>query len=102
MHIISKPRLREFWLQNSDAEVPLSTWYKQSKKADWKNIAETRKIFSNADSVGECTVFDIDGNKYRLITKINYKTKIVYIRFVLTHLEYDKYKLKDDCRRRKI
>ncbi len=59
-------------------------------------------MFPNADSVGECTVFNIDGNKYRLITKINYKTKIVYIRFVLTHLEYDKDKWKDDCRRRKI
>ncbi len=97
MHIISKPRLREFWLQNSDAEVPLLTWYEQSKKADWKNITETRKMFLHADSVGECTVFNIGGNKYRLITKINYKTKVIYICFVLTHFEYDKDKWKEDC-----
>ena len=98
MHIISKPRLREFWLQNSDAEIPLLNWYKQSKKAQWKNLTETREMFSHADAVGECTVFNIGGNKYRLITKINYKAKIIYIRFVLTHFEYDKDKWKEDCR----
>ncbi len=102
MHIISKPRLREFWTQHSDAEIPLLNWYKQTGKADWKNLAETRELFPHADSIGECTIFNIGGNKYRLITKINYKKKIVYVRFVLTHFEYDKDKWKDDCRRRKL
>ena len=98
MKIISKPILREFWLQNASAEIPLLDWYKQSKKAEWKNLAEIKEIFSHADLVGECIVFNIGGNKYRLITKINFKTKIIFIRFVLTHKEYDQEKWKKDCR----
>ncbi len=98
MHIISKPKIREFWLQNLDSEVPLLDWYKQSKKADWNNLVETRQLFPHADLVGECIVFNIGGNKYRLITKINYRAKIIYIRFILTHKEYDQNKWKNDCR----
>lgn len=100
MRIISKPILQKFWLQNQSANVPLLDWYKQSKKAEWKNLAEIKEIFPHADLVGECVVFNIGGNKYRLITKINYRTKIIYIRFVLTHKEYDKDKWKEDCRKR--
>ena len=102
MHIISKPKLQEFWRQYSDAKTPLLTWHKQTEKADWKNLAETREMFPYADSIGECSIFNIGGNKYRLITKINYKTKVVYVLFVLTLFEYDKDKWKDDCRRRKL
>lgn len=98
MHIISKPILREFWLQNTSAEIPILDWYRQSKKADWKNLSELKEIFPHADLVGECVVFNIGGNKYRLITKINFKAKIIYIRFVLTHKEYDQEKWKKDCR----
>lgn len=98
MRIISKPILRKFWLQNPSANVPLLDWYKQSKKAEWKNLAEIRETFPHADLVGECVVFNIGGNKYRLITKINYRAKIIYVRFVLTHKEYDQEKWKNDCR----
>lgn len=98
MRIVAKPILRKFWSQNASAEIPLLDWYKQSKKADWKNLAEIKKTFPHADLVGECIVFNIGGNKYRLITKINFKAKIIYIRFVLTHKEYDQEKWKKDCR----
>lgn len=98
MRIISKPILREFWSENPNAEIPLLDWYKQSKKSEWKNINEAREIFPHADLVGKCTIFNIGGNKFRLITKINYKTKIIYIRFILTHNEYNKDKWKEDCR----
>lgn len=98
MHIISKPIIREFWLQNPNSETQLSSWYKQCRKADWKNLAEIREMFPHADLVGECVVFNIGGNKYRLITKIKFKAKIIYIRFVLTHKEYDQDKWKKDCR----
>lgn len=98
MKIISKPRLREFWLKNISAEIPLLDWYKQSKKEKWKNLSEVKETFPHADLVGECIAFNIGGNKYRLITKINFKAKIIYIRFVLTHKEYDKDKWKKDCR----
>ncbi|HMS43035.1 MAG TPA: type II toxin-antitoxin system HigB family toxin [Pyrinomonadaceae bacterium] len=98
MRIIAKPILREFWLKNKLAEIPLSDWYKQSKKADWSNLAEIKEVFPHADLVGECIVFNIGGNKYRLITKIKFRAKIIYIRFVLTHNEYDEDKWKKDCR----
>lgn len=97
MRVISKPKLQEFWAKNSDSDVPLLNWYKQAKKSDWKNIAEIKASFPHADAVNECTVFNIGGNKYRLITKINYKTKIIFIRFVLTHFDYNKGKWKQDC-----
>ena len=97
MRIISKPILREFWAENSNAEIPLLDWYKQCKKANWKNLAELKSLFPQADLVSKCTVFNIGGNKYRLITKINYKAQIIYIRFVLTHAEYSKDKWKTDC-----
>jgi mRNA interferase HigB len=98
MNILSKPRLREFWLKHTSAENPLLDWYKHSKKAKWDNLAEVRTSYPHADIVGECVVFNIGGNKYRLITKINYRAKIVYVRFVLTHEEYDQEKWKKDCR----
>lgn len=98
MRIISKPILREFCVGNVNAEIPILDWYKQCTRADWKNLAELKNTFPQADLVGECTVFNIGGNKYRLITKINYRAKIIYIRFVLTHSEYDKDRWKKDCR----
>lgn len=57
---------------NTLAESPLLDWYKLSKKAKWNNLAEVKTLFPHADIVGECVVFNIGGNKYRLITKINY------------------------------
>lgn len=102
MHIISKPKIREFWLQNADAEIPLLNWYKQSKHAEWKSITETKQTFPHADAVGDCTVFNVGGNKYRLVTKINYKKKIIFVRFVLTHAEYDTDKWKEDCRPKRL
>ncbi len=97
MHIITKKRLQEFWKEHPLAEKPLINWYRQVKKAKWKNLVEVRADFPHADLVGICTVFNIGGNKYRLITKIYYPAKKVLIRFVLTHREYDDKKFKDDC-----
>lgn len=98
MRIIAKPMLREFWILNLSAETPLLNWYKQSRIADWRNLTEVKETFPSADLVGECVVFNIGGNKYRLITKINFRAKIIYIRFALTHKEYDQNKWKQDCR----
>lgn len=98
MRIIAKPILREFWAKNVLAEMPLLDWYKQSKKADWNNLAEIKETFPHTDLVGECIVFNIGGNKFRLITKIKFRAKVIYIRFILTHKEYDQNKWKKDCR----
>jgi mRNA interferase HigB len=97
MRIISRKALRQFWEVHPDAEQPLEDWYRISKHAEWSNLVETRLDFPHADPVGECTVFNIGGNKYRLITKIRYNKQRVYIIHVLTHKEYDREKWKDDC-----
>ncbi|MBS1788088.1 MAG: type II toxin-antitoxin system HigB family toxin [Acidobacteria bacterium] len=97
MRIISRKALRGFWELYPDAEQPLEDWFRITKHAFWLNLAQTRRDFPHADSVGDCTVFNIGGNKYRLITKIRYNKQRVYITHVLTHKEYDKEKWKDDC-----
>lgn len=97
MRIISKKALREFWEIHPDARQPLEDWYGITKNADWSNLAETRRDFPRADPVGTRTIFNIGGNKYRLITKIVYKWKMVYIRFVMTHAEYDRGGYANDC-----
>jgi len=97
MHIISYKAIREFCAKHPDARAPLDAWYKTAEKATWQNISEVKQVFPHADAVGDCTVFNIGGNKYRLITKIKYKKQVIYIRFILTHPDYDKGGWKDDC-----
>ena len=97
MRIISRKKLRAFWERHPEARQPLEDWYRITKHAAWENLADTRLDFPHADSVGTCTIFNIGGNKYRLITKIKYRWKVVYIRFVLTHAEYDRGGYANDC-----
>jgi mRNA interferase HigB len=97
VRIISKKRLREFWEMHPDSKSPLEEWYKLTRKAAWRNLAEVRATFRHADPVGTCTVFNIKGNDYRLITKIDYAYQKVFIKYVLTHPEYDKGKWKNTC-----
>jgi len=97
MHIVSRRRLREFWEKEKEAEMPLDAWYRTAKKADWKTIADVREVYPHADLVGACVIFNIGGNKYRLITKFEFLKKTVYIKFVLTHKEYDKAAWKKQC-----
>jgi mRNA interferase HigB len=97
LRVISRKRLLEFARKSPDAAEPLDNWYRRTKRAKWKNLAEVRADYPHADAVGACTVFNIKGNKYRLIAKIFYKDQIVLIRFILTHREYDKEECKDDC-----
>ena len=89
MHIISRKRLREFSSQHKDAEKPLGAWYAIVTKMEFSSFAEIKMVFRTADKVGKFTVFDIGGNKFRLITAIHYNRKKIYIRDVLTHSEYD-------------
>jgi mRNA interferase HigB len=97
MHIISRRRLREFWEQDMRSRSVLDEWYKRLKKLKPANITELRQTFPHADPVGTCIVFNIGGNKYRLVTKIDFKRQTVYVRHVMTHKEYDKEKWKSDC-----
>ena len=94
MHIITKSRLREFWMAHPDAETPLRAWHFIAKRARWASIADIRKSHPKADKVGKFTVFNIGGNKYRLIVEISFKVGRIYIRHVLTHAEYDRHRWK--------
>lgn len=96
MHIISKTRLKQGWEKHSKAEVGLRTWYKIASQSRWTHLDDVRQSFPHADLVGQLTVFNIGGNKYRLITKIDFLRGKVYIRDVLTHAEYDKGNWKKD------
>jgi len=95
MHVITKKRLREFWGSHPDAEQPLQRWYKIAQHARWQSFADVRATYAHADQVDQFTVFNIGGNKYRLIAEINYRRGKVFIRHVLTHREYDRGKWKE-------
>jgi mRNA interferase HigB len=97
VNVISRPRLREFSKRFPDAEESLSAWFKRARKAGWENLSEVKADYPHADLVGKCTVFNIGGNKYRLIVSINYRGQAIFIKKVLTHREYDKGEWKDEC-----
>lgn len=94
--IISTKALKAFYSVYPDSEKALITWRKTTKSAEWENPAELRGTWGTADFVKNLTIFDICGNKYRLITYIDYGRRKVYIRAVLTHTEYDTGKWKND------
>ena len=90
MHIISRKALQLFWQRYPDSQAPLLRWHKIVERSHFRNFDELRVIFPAADLVGDLIVFNIGGNKYRLITSIHFNRDKVYIRHVLTHQEYDK------------
>lgn len=96
MHVISRVRLKEFWEKHPNVETSLRLWYKLTSLAQWQNFVELRLVFPSADQVENLTVFNIGGNKYRLITLVDYEYQKVFIRHVLTHAEYDKQSWKND------
>jgi mRNA interferase HigB len=95
MHVITRKRLNEFAEKHPDTRTALAHWYRLVKSGRFSSFAELRATFSNADRVGKLTVFNIGGNKARLISAIHYNRQRVYIRAVLTHDEYDEGKWKE-------
>lgn len=79
----------EFWEQHPDAKASLESWYAVVRRATWKTPAEMKAVYHNADLVGRRTVFNIAGNKYRLIARVNYHTQRVFVLHILTHSQYD-------------
>jgi mRNA interferase HigB len=94
VHVITRKRLLEFSKKHWDAEIPLDRWYRIVKYTDFESFSDLQKLFPNADQVGRLTVFNIGGNKFRLITFIVFNKKRIYIRDILTHEEYNKGKWK--------
>ncbi|CAK8717597.1 mRNA interferase HigB [Candidatus Electronema aureum] len=90
MRIIAKKTLREFWEKHADAQQALQSWHTDVQQADWKSPADVKNAYRNVSFVANNrAVFNIKGNKYRVIVAIHYEYSIVYIRFVGTHAEYD-------------
>ncbi len=90
-NIVAKRILRDFWLSYPDSEETLKTWYKVAMRADWKNANDVKNQYRNASIVGgNRIVFNVCGNKYRLIVKFNYEMQWCWIRFIGTHSEYDR------------
>ena len=96
MRIIAKSTLREFWKRFPDAEEPLLAWFREVEKEDWSSPSQVKEKYRNASIVkGNRVVFNIKGNDYRLVVRINYPYRVLYVRFVGTHAEYDKIDVKE-------
>ena len=90
MRVIAKRTLREFWTRYSDCEQQLKSWYQEAEKNEWRNAHEIKREYPSASVLGDNrVVFNIKGNKYRLIVRINFQYQIMWIRFIGTHKEYD-------------
>ncbi|WP_375499179.1 type II toxin-antitoxin system HigB family toxin [uncultured Nostoc sp.] len=96
MHLIAIRNLRTDTAQYPDVKKQIDNWYATVKKTEWQNLEDVRKIYKDAEAVGNFTVFNIKGNDYRLIVGIDYEDLVVYYKYFLTHTEYDKGKWKDD------
>ena len=90
MQIIAKRTLRQFWERHPQAETPLKVWFAMVSKAEWSGPADVRAMFGSADFVADNRViFDIGGNKFRIVARVSYRFKRVLVKFIGTHREYD-------------
>jgi mRNA interferase HigB len=96
MPVISEKTLREFWRLHPEAEIPLRSWLRAAEHAEWEKFSDVRRHYRSADQVGKFTVFNIGGNKFRLIVDIHFNRGKLYVRSVLTHQDYDRNKWKED------
>ena len=96
MHLISIRKLRDDMAKYPDVSQQIEDWYAVVKKAKWENLEDVKKVYRDSEAVGSFTVFNIKGHKYRLIVGIDYESKTVYYKYLLTHAEYDKDRWKND------
>ena len=90
MRVIAKSTLRDFWLKHKDCEEQLKSWYNEAVKSNWNTPKDLKSAYPLASIVqGNRVVFNIKGNSYGLIVRINYKAGVVWIRFIGTHEAYD-------------
>ena len=91
MRVIAKKVLREYWVKHPDSEQQLKSWYQEAEDAEWKSPRDIKRDYPSASILaGNRVVFNIKGNHYRLIVKINYDYGMIWIRFIGTHPAYDK------------
>lgn len=96
MRVISRKLLREFCEEHADSCDALYAWYRVARKAQWQNLLDVQQMYPKAEAVGNFTVFNIKGNRYRLIVDLVYVSQRIYIKYVLTHGEYDKNEWKNN------
>jgi mRNA interferase HigB len=94
---ISQKPLKAFWTKHADAEEELKAWYRVAKKAKWEKFEDVRRVYKSVDQVGECLVFNIRHNNYRLIVKVRFDWAFIFVCQVLTHKEYDRDTWKKTC-----
>jgi mRNA interferase HigB len=91
MRVISRRILREFWEKHPDAAIPLQTWFHDVERASWASPADIKAVYQNASILANNrVVFNIKGNRYRLVVVVIFQHGVVYIRFIGTHEEYDR------------
>lgn len=91
MRIISRKKLKEFWEQHPDSEASLRAWFHEAEKAEWRHSSDIKAKYRTASILSsERVIFNICGNKYRLIVHMNFSFQIAYIRFIGTHSQYDR------------
>lgn len=96
MRIIARRTLRAFWEKHRGAEQPLKSWYREASQATWAGPEDIKRRYRHASFLrGNRVVFNIGGNKYRLVAHINYPFRVLYVRFVGTHAEYDRINAED-------
>jgi len=97
MRIVSRKALRIYWESHPVAEEVLNDWFRKMKRISPKNLAELQRTFPSADLFGDCIVFNVGGNNYRVIAHVDFKAGLLFIRFVLSHADYSKGRWKTDC-----
>jgi mRNA interferase HigB len=91
LRVIAKKILRDFWIEHADCEHQLKAWFQETSKAEWKNLNEIKRKYPSASILNNNrVVFNIKGNNYRLIVRINFDYQMVWIRYIGTHADYDK------------
>jgi mRNA interferase HigB len=91
VHVITRRRLSDFWANHPEAKASLTSWYKVICSKQWKNLAELQTTFPSADYVAPYVVFNVGGNKYRVVAKVEFRFGKVFIAEVFTHAEYDRW-----------
>lgn len=106
MHVITRRTILDFCKLHTEAYGVMNSWYRAVKKARWEKFADVRAMYGSADGVGNCTVFNVGGNKYRIVARVHYaRTRDdgqetegkIFLLHVLTHAEYDENRWASSC-----
>ena len=91
MKVFNTPQIEKAYKKHTDAIGPLQNWYQEVKEADWDTPAKLKERYPNASIIrGDLVVFNIKGNRYRLVARINFRRQLVFVKFFGTHKEYDR------------